>query len=162
MGKLHHTFAAGLVFFALVYAAHAAEQRIECPPELPADAFQLVKVPSGWTGFVPSKFPLNSAQYMSGPPSEMAISKGDEIVMDKRRKQIRYAGLNAGGMQKGGKWMACFYGGGNDAILSRRLADDTDECLVTYTSYVRIGVNAPRLKCAANSEKRKDWKTIVA
>lgn len=74
---------------------------------------------------------------MSGPPSDMAISMGEEVKLDKHRRQVRYAGLNEGIQYKGGKWMACFYGGGNDAILSRRLADDTSECVVTYTSYTR-------------------------
>lgn len=128
---------AGVMLLALAPAASAVEQRVQCPLELPASALQLTQVPAGWTGFVPYKFLLNSAQFMSGPPSDMAISMGEEFVLDKRRKQTRYSRLNEGIQYKGGKWMACFYGGGNDAMLSRRLADDTDECIVTYTSYIR-------------------------
>jgi hypothetical protein len=140
------TFATTLTFalcsacvalLTLTPAANGAEQRIQCPLELPAGAFRLAQVPAGWVGHVPYKFLLHSAQFMSGPPSDMAISMGEEVVLDKHRKQTRYAGLNAGIQYKGGKWMACFYGGGNDAILSRKLADDTDECVVTYTSYIR-------------------------
>lgn len=128
---------AALVLLMLSPAARAVEQRIQCPLELPSRALQVTEVPAGWTGFIPYKFPLNSAQFMSGPPSDMAISIGEEIVLDKRRKQTRYARLNEGIQYKGGKWMACFYGGGNDAILSRRLADDTEECVVTYTTRIR-------------------------
>ncbi|MDL2355917.1 MAG: hypothetical protein QFF03_11735 [Pseudomonadota bacterium] len=128
---------AGGIVPALAPSARAAEQRIQCPRELPASALRFAETPAGWTGFIPYRFPLNSAQFMSGPPSDMAISMGEEVKLDKHRRQVRYAGLNEGIQYKGGKWMACFYGGGNDAILSRRLADDTSECVVTYTSYTR-------------------------
>lgn len=116
-----------------LFESKAAEQRIDCPAEIPREHIQLARAPTGWTAFVPFEYkpgvPLTSAELMFGPPSRMAISKPDEGS----HNVVRWTGLRP---EPDGLWMACFYGdnGRQDAILSRRLNDNTKECAVTYAT----------------------------
>lgn len=115
----------------------AAEQHIDCPPEIKRDTIQITRAPAGWTPFYLKEFepglPLNSAGLMWGPPSSLAMSKPSWSRKVGGKHVVGWSEL--GGQGSGEKWLACYYGdhGQNDAILSQRIDDGVTECTVTYT-----------------------------
>lgn len=126
-----------LVFIAISLLASsdtiAEDHKIECPPQLPQDALQVVHPPKDWTPFIPTALRLSSVTMMNGPPSKMAILKPDVTQQQKNKKKVIWHDLNDG-PAPGGKWIACNYGAGNnDVILARRIDDKTSQCTVTYT-----------------------------
>ena len=111
--------------------AKATDVRIVCPPEIIPKDVRIVRAPAGWTPFVPFEYtpgiPLHSAAVMSGPPSDMATSKPEELG---EPNEDVFPDMRPG---KEGNWMACFYGGYQHMILSQRLPDTVTECRVAYS-----------------------------
>ncbi len=66
---------------------------------------------------------------MFGPPARMETSKPD-MSTSTRGKEV--ASWNDLGTIRG-KWMACYYGGGPDLILSRPIDDRVLSCKVVRT-----------------------------
>ncbi|GGE85915.1 STY0301 family protein [Massilia psychrophila] len=114
-----------------MHDAHATEQRIACPKELPREAIQITRSPAGWQGFVPFEYRkavlLTGAGLMYGPPSMMAEQKPSGAG---RQSEAVWTDMRPG---PEGNWMACFYGEGQDFILSQRLPDSTKECRIAYS-----------------------------
>lgn len=129
--------------------ALGAEQRVDCPAKLEAAALQVVQPPAGWTAFMPAGLWLHSAGPMSGPPSEMAILKENSVVARGGKQIAKWVWDEIGeALESGGKWMACNYGDGNDAILSRKI-DDTRRNAPLPTQ--RTSTAATSSTCAAEA-----------
>lgn len=113
----------------------AAELHIECPKEISPRDVRLVRAPAGWTPFVPFEYtpgiPLHSAGVMYGPPSDMATLKPGGTGAP---NEDVFPDLRPG---KEGNWIACFYGEGQDFILSKRLPDTVSECRIAYSKVAK-------------------------
>jgi hypothetical protein len=115
-------------------SACATEVRITCPVKLDAQALRIAAPAGGWTIHVPVGLWLHSAAPMDGPPSEMVTLQGEIQSTKGKSKTTRWMlkqDASDGGVHE--KWMACFYGAGNDVIMSKRIDDAVTECSVTYT-----------------------------
>jgi hypothetical protein len=109
--------------------ASASEVRMTCPASVAGTTVAANGVPKGWEAYVAGPFLLRSAGPMDGPPAEMAVLK--EAASTRRSGSTTVRKWDLEGVFKGGKWMACNYGRGNEIYLSRRLDDATRECTVT-------------------------------
>lgn len=117
----------GLVWYAIP-VVKAAEQRIECPREIPAEDVRVVRAPTGWTSFVAQPgIALNGASLMNGPPAGMAVLQPTDVG---RSNEDVWTDMRPG---RDGMWMACFYGQHQDIILATRLPDSTKECRIAYS-----------------------------
>ena len=138
--------AALIALASTVSASFAAEHRIECPLRLDAESVQVTQSPAGWTPFIPGVFWLHAAGPMDGPPSLMADLQGDTYTKHGGKKTTTWTWPQKGDTYPKGKWMACYYGHGNDVILSRRIDDNTSACTVTYTKNA-VGRNDVDVVC---------------
>ncbi|MDR0780383.1 MAG: hypothetical protein LBF16_06770 [Pseudomonadales bacterium] len=108
--------------------AFAANQDVQCPSTIPAESVHIADGEEGWIAYVLYPLKLTSAGFMQGEPSTRAhlkpwatreIAGGDVATWVFE------------GLYSQGKWLSCEYAGGV-ASLSRRIADTTSECSITY------------------------------
>lgn len=123
-------FAAPLVS-ASAPAAKPAENRIECPAELPEDTMKIITAPDGWTPSIRSGLLLHSVDISDGPPAERAFLKPDTSRRHGTNFSEKWIELNTARTSHGA-WIACNYGDSNSATLGRRLSDTVTQCTVTY------------------------------
>ena len=78
----------------------------------------------------PSKLLLTSIFVIVGPPDERGVLKGEHYRLKKKGGyEVRFAELKR--VQEYEKWVACRYGS-DDIAIARRLAPESDQCIVTY------------------------------
>jgi hypothetical protein len=130
-------FLASLIILACCRAAPSvagtlpAPQRIECPGELPDDAFRIGKPTNGWIPYKYMPLRLHSAAPTAGPPEEHADLAEFSTVKTKHSRIDTYPLPLP---HPGGIWMKCGYGSLNEITLHRRLDDRIRECRITTSN----------------------------
>lgn len=127
--------AAGLVL-ASQLAVSVAAPALECPQSIPEQSVRLVDAPKGWNTFVRAPLYLNSAAPMAGPPEHLGE------LADYEQKKVRGGWKNTyqlDGKFPEGKWLACGYGESNQVVLSMRLDDNVQSCVITYSKGSHLG-----------------------
>lgn len=137
-----------LLLLSSIGTSVAAEIHITCPEKLTPDEIQVIKPPSGWTPHVPVGFWLRTAAPMYGPPSEMATLQEDSSKEHGNTKIFRWKLAQKGeATSTDDKWMACFYGAGNDVIISKRIDSNVVECTVTHTKHAAPARDTIDIRC---------------
>jgi hypothetical protein len=113
---------------AMAPAAAAGSMAIACPAQLPAEAVQVVRPASGWTGFVPSFFLLHSVGVTVGRLQERATLRGEYQQLARKAYRVSFPLDDS----KGEKWLMCEYAHGQ-LVQAQRLPDDTNRCDVLHT-----------------------------
>jgi hypothetical protein len=121
-----HTWISCLCIAA--FNVQAAETQIECPADLPADAVQIVKPPSGWTPFTPTFLPLHSVAIMTGPPTAKAMLKPSSETKRSKGSSVTW---QLDGLRD--VWLLCGYGEANEVTLSKQIPGAPSKCTVNYT-----------------------------
>lgn len=129
--------------FVVPLPSWAAEHDVECPPLLTPEVLQVSGLPSGFTAYIPFGLRLNAAGAMDGPPSLMGILQEDPKSSQKKTTWSFKGGKD---IYPDGKWMACYYGGGNEIVISRRINDSTSECTVNYAT-TKLGIKDIKVRC---------------
>ena len=128
--------------------AYAIDIRITCPAKLDAQALHVDAPAGGWTTHVPVGLWLHAAAPIDGPPSEMVTLQGDAYSTKGKSKTTRWMlKQDSSDDRNHEKWMACFYGAGNDVIVSKRIDDAVTECSVTYTKQASPARDAVDIRC---------------
>lgn len=135
-----------LAFAPVATSAAAAIQYVECPSEISQASIRIVGTPGGWSTYVASPLYLHSAGAAAAPPEKLANLVGESIGQPGRSKEW-FTSYKFEGKSPDGKWMECGYGEYNQVIVSKRLADDTSECKVSYRKGEKAGQNALKISC---------------
>lgn len=118
-----------------------------CPEEFPVDGIKLSSLPKGWTGIVPTRLLLTSADVIVGSPQP-----GIAIGQERKTRTGFEVEYDATSSQPEEKWLACRYGGGVLA-MAERLPDDTESCVVTYDKRSAFNSYDIRIACRLASSK---------
>jgi hypothetical protein len=147
-GSRAFTTALLLVLTTSTANAYAAGIRVECPAKLGPQSLHVVAPAGGWTTHVPVGLWLHAAAPMDGPPADMVTLQGDAYSTKGKSKTTRWM-LTQDSSDDGihEKWMACFYGVGNDVIMSKRIDDAVTECTVTYTKQPEPARDTVEIRC---------------
>jgi hypothetical protein len=111
-------------------AAVSKESVIYCPSEYPRSSVQLANPTDGWATLLQAPLLLHGAGVMMGPMDQRSISKPEPVRSYKGGYEDHYIGL--GSLPLNQKWIWCGYGGWNDLILAKPLAQEIERCVVTY------------------------------
>lgn len=119
-------------------------QPYACPMSIESSQLQLVNTAPDWTPFVASPLYLHAAAPMYGPPE----LRGDlvDFISQRSKNEWSYT-YRLEGKYPEGKWLQCAYGEYNQVTLSRRIADATLECKISYRKGQKAGQNDIRIAC---------------
>lgn len=123
--------------------ASATTQRVECPSELPISSLQM-SAPPQWRTFISAPLFLHDAAPTDGPPERLGSQMGERIRKTNTEWTYRY---KLDGPFPEGKWFQCDYGMLNEFSLSKRLPDDTKECIVTGKKGEKAGQHVFDIIC---------------
>lgn len=121
-----------------------AAATLECPQSIPEQSVRLMNAPPGWNTFVRAPLYLNSAAPMDGPPEHLGE------LADYEQQKMKGGWKNTyqlDGKFPEGKWLACGYGESNQVILSRRLDDNIQSCVITYRKGPHVGESTVDVMC---------------
>ena len=123
--------------------AFAADQKIDCPAEIPAASLQVTSTPAGWTPFVPSPLILTAAAFMQASPEKMAYLKPYSTSENKKHSIVTW---KFEGEYPQGKWLTCDYAGGA-VSLSKEIDRDISSCTIEYEKKIRGKVGFVQVVC---------------
>lgn len=106
----------------------AAERVPQCPTEVSGKLVQVQPIGRGWKGNHGSRFQLERATIVMGPPDVAARAelRGAERKIDKTISETIYSGLDT----HKEKWLVCAYGQGQDIEQVYRLNDSVMRCSI--------------------------------
>jgi hypothetical protein len=133
-----------MLWLLLPGAAISAQQTIECPPALAPAALQLNPPIEGWHYFAESPLYLHGAAPLYGPPELRGHLVQNTVRTSKDAKTYVY---QLGGHFPDGKWIQCAYGEHHALTLSKRLADDTSSCTITYRKGAKVNQHEIDIMC---------------
>lgn len=134
-----------LLIASISLHAMAAAQIIVCPAELPAEAVQITKAPTGWRSATVSPVYLHSAAPTFGPPEKLGVLIGKTVGGRGGEFAVVYTQLNFAPAD--GLWFSCSYGTGNEFSLARRLDARIKSCVVNYRNGAKEGQNSLDIRC---------------
>ena len=108
--------------------AFAADQKIDCPANIPAALLQVTSAPEGWTPFTPSPLTLTAAAFMQASPEKMAYLKPYSTSENKKNSIVTW---KFEGDYPQGKWLTCDYAGGA-VSLSKEIDRGISSCTIEY------------------------------
>ena len=126
-------------------AAFAAAP-IKCPAEIQQSLVVIKAISPGWTPHVARPIYLHGAGAAAGPPDSDGQLRPDDSSYAKGKTSWRVT-YNLEGNFPRGKWLECSYGSLNQIVLSRRLADETSACTVSYRKGDKEGQNIVDVAC---------------
>jgi hypothetical protein len=118
-----------LVFAAaLLRVGSAAEAAPQCPPQLDGKLVQVQSAQPGWKGISATRFNLERATVVLGPPDIVARAElhGDEQRINKHEVRTLYSGLAT----EREKWIVCTYGQDGNVEQAYRLPDTVSQCAI--------------------------------
>jgi hypothetical protein len=117
-----------LSFCLLLTTLDVTAQDIKpCPQEFPVEAIKLSSLPEGWTGVIPSRLLLVSADATTGRPQPAA-----DIGQNRKTRNGYEVIFDTTSTKPTEKWLSCRYGVGGHLSLAERLPDNTDRCTISY------------------------------
>ena len=121
----------------------ASQQDLQCPAGIAPESLHVDTGAGEWMAFVPRALPLTAAGFAEGEPVMRASLKPASTEKRADGSQVKWV---FEGAYPHGKWLVCDYANGV-AMYSRRIADDTTVCVVSYRRGKQGAQNISRIRC---------------
>jgi hypothetical protein len=125
-------------------AAFAAPEVIVCPTSIARTSIQVTASEQAWMPFVSAPLYLHAAAPMNGPPER----RGDLTDFTTHPGKLEWSyTYKLDGAFDAGKWIQCAYGANNEITLSKRIADEAQECTITYRKGKKAAQHEIKIQC---------------
>ena len=135
---------AGILGTVFANAAGAMPTLVTCPAVVKSSSIELVGTNPDWKPYVRAPLFLHAASPIYGPPE----ARGDIADFTTREGKVEWSyTYELEGNFEDGKWIQCAYGANNEITLSKRIADDTNVCTITYRKGRKIAQHEINIEC---------------